>query len=143
MGTVFRIIEHTADTGIVFRGNSFSDMLENAAKGMFSLIVDRRTVRPAVDKQIKISGIDYEEVTINWLRELHYVHQSSFFLFREFICEKIDESDRLLTVVFKVRGEPVDNKRHSIFLDIKLVTYHMFYVQKKKNVWEGRVIFDI
>lgn len=143
MKTGFKVTEHTADTGIKFWGQSFSDMLINAAKGMFSLIVDRRTVRPVIEKRIEITGADYEEITINWLREIHYIHQSAFFLFRDFICETIDEADKKTIAVFTARGEPVDDSRHNIFLDIKLVTYHMFCVKNTGGIWEGRVIFDI
>ena len=143
MKTGFKVTEHTADVGIKFCGQSFPEMLVNAAKGMFSLIVDRRTVKPAVEKRITITGADYEEITINWLREIHYIHQSAFFLFRDFICETIDEANKKITAVFTARGESVNDTRHNILLDIKLVTYHMFYVKKTGVNWEGSIIFDI
>ncbi len=139
----FTVIEHTADTGIKFYGETFSEIYENAAKGMFSLITDRRTVKPKEEKMFKIKGKDYEELTINWLRELHYFHQSKLFLFRKFKFNKLSGKERNFTVYSTAFGENINLNRHIIKNEIKLVTYHKFHVKKIENYWEGLVIFDI
>jgi len=139
----FTVIEHTADTGIKFYGETFSEIYENAAKGMSSLITDRRTVKPIKEKIFIIEGKDYEELTINWLRELHYFHQSELFLFRKFKFNKLSGKERNFTVSSTAFGENINLNRHKIKNEIKLVTYHKFYVKKIENYWEGLVIFDI
>jgi SHS2 domain-containing protein len=139
----FAVIDHTADVGLKFWGNSFSDVLINAARGMFSLIVDRRTIKPKEQKCFKIKGKDYEEVAINWLRELNFVHQNNLFLFKEFDIENVSKNKKRIGVSAIAKGESIDLNRHFIKIDIKLVTYHKFYVKKINDIWEGNVIFDI
>lgn len=139
----FTAIDHTADVGIKFYGNSFSEILINAAKGMFSIIIDRRTVKAAEEKHFTIVGKDYEEVTINWLRELHFFHQNELFLFRAFNIKNASENKGKFFVSATAKGENINQNKHLIKNEIKLVTYHKFYVKKINDAWEGQVIFDI
>ena len=139
----FTVIDHTADVGIKFYGRSFSEMLINAARGMFSLIVDRRTVRAKEEKHFKVIGKDCEEVAINWLRELHFFHQNKLFLFREFNIKNASENKGKFFISAIAKGENINLNKHLIKNEIKLVTYHKFYVKKINDVWEGQVIFDI
>lgn len=139
----FTPIDHTADVGIKFFGNSFSETLINAARGMFSLIIDRRTVKALKEKYFIIVGKDYEEVTINWLRELHFFHQNELFLFREFNIKNASENKGEFFVSATAKGENINLNKHLIKNEIKLVTYHKFYVKKINDAWEGQVIFDI
>jgi len=139
----FTIIDHTADVGIKFHGRSFSETLVNAAVGMFSLIVDRRTVKAVEEKHFTIVGKDYQEVLINWLRELHFFHQNELFLFRKFDIINVSENKGKFFIYTTAKGEKINLNKHLIKNEIKLVTYHKFYVKKIKNVWEGQVIFDI
>lgn len=139
----FTPIDHTADVGIKFFGSSFSETLINAARGMFSLIIDRRTVKALKEKYFIIVGKDYEEVTINWLRELHFFHQNELFLFREFNIKNASENKGEFFVSATAKGENINLNKHLIKNEIKLVTYHKFYVKKINDAWEGQVIFDI
>ncbi len=137
------VIDHTADVGIKFYGRSFSEILINAAKGMFSLTVDRRTIKAEKEKQFKIVGNNYEELTMNWLRELHYYHQSELFIFRKFFVKRLTENQDNFTLYSTAVGENINLNKHIIKNEIKLVTYHKFYVKKIDSYWEGQVIFDI
>ena len=139
----FTTIDHTADVGIQFYGSSFSETLINAAMGMFSVIIDRRTVRAVEEKHFTIVGKDYEEVTINWLRELHFFHQNELFLFRKFNIKNVSENKGKFFISAIAKGENINLNKHLIKNEIKLVTYHKFYVKKINDVWEGQVIFDI
>lgn len=137
----FKFVSHTADIGLKFWGDSFPEMLVNSAKGMFSLIVDRRTIRPVEKIQFRITGKDYEDITINWLREIHFFHQNELFVLRNFRVDNISEKKKNIDLYANCWGEHID--KHFIKTDIKLVTYHKFYVKKLNGIWEGFVIFDI
>ena len=68
----FDVIDHTADIGIVAYGASPTEVLVNAAIGMFSLITDLDQVGTSHRQNISLVGEDYEELLITWLNELLY-----------------------------------------------------------------------
>jgi SHS2 domain-containing protein len=74
----FEVVEHTADIGIKVYGKNLQQLYENAAYGMFSLLLDLEKVRP--DKKLKISveGGDPESLLVNWLNELIYLQATYF-----------------------------------------------------------------
>lgn len=137
--TQFEIIEHTADIGIRAFGDTETEVFQNAAVGMFTLICDPSTVRETQEFNIEVSAEDRETLLVEWLNELLYLYDSHEVLLTRFEIAEIGET-RLNGTAW---GEPVDRDRHSLETDIKAATYYMLKVQETPGGWVAEVIFDV
>ncbi|MBI1821171.1 MAG: archease [Nitrospirae bacterium] len=140
----FKIIDTTADIGLIAFGTSLMALFENAGKGLFSLIADLNRVEPRFTYPVhsKASGLkvqDPEGLLVEWLNELIYIHQTRNVLGK--ICH-------LTSIELELRGyflgEPIDWSKHELKFDIKAATFHRLYIKKTaSSLYEGQVIFDI
>ncbi|HEY6103622.1 MAG TPA: archease [bacterium] len=132
------IIEHTADVGIVVRGDTVEDIFMAAAEGMLSFIIDRNDVRPTETRRRTVEADDQEGLLVAWLNDLILLLNADGFLPAD--VRVLECTDTRL--VADVRGEPVDLARHRFRLDVKAATYHQLEV-RRPNGWRARVIFDV
>ncbi len=132
----FEELDHTADVGIRAYGATVEELFENAAAGMFSLIVDLEAVAARGEVEVRVTGEDLESLMVNWLQELLFLHETQHLLFCEF-----DVAIDGLDLTGRVRGGAIDKRRHELMLAVKAVTYHRLKVDSDKGVAE--VIFDI
>jgi SHS2 domain-containing protein len=133
----YRLIEHTADIGLVAYGNTLAEAFGNAAYGMFSIIADPGTVREIESRRLDISEKDPEDLLFEWLNSLIYLFDVDTLLFVRFDISHLDENS-LRAVCY---GERYDPSRHRLKLGVKAATYHMLKVDRAKN--RVQVIFDV
>ena len=135
----YRIIEHTADLGLEIFGNSPDELFANAAFAVFDLMADLAPVRTDQERTITVDGADWEDLLVNYLREILYMFNGEGLLLTEFVIREI--GPRHLSGV--VRGEPFDIRKHTVKKEIKAVTYHGVTVEELREGWRGKVIFDV
>lgn len=133
----FRLIEHTADIGLMAYGSNLGEAFGNAGYGLFSIITDLRKVRQVETHNIEVSADDVEGLLFEWLNHLIYVFDVNALLFKKF--EISGMTDHKLQAVCS--GEKYDPSRHELKIGVKAATYHMLTVDREKN--QVRVIFDI
>lgn len=136
----FEYIEHTADAGMIVRGDSLHSLFTNAAQGLFEMIavVDSIDETLAIDIQLKSDSI--EMLFVAWLDELVFKHETEEMFFKSVEIKTIS----LTELIAKVYGEPTDFNKHIVYTEVKAVTYHQLYViQKTDFEWEAQVIFDL
>ncbi|MBT4511503.1 MAG: archease [Chloroflexi bacterium] len=134
----FEIIDHTADVGIIARGESVEEVFINAARGMFSLIIDLDTVVESTSQEITVDAPDQEELLITWLNELLYLFDAENLIFSRFEITYLGQ-EHLKGIVY---GEEVDPDRHNLKSDVKAATYHMIRLQKQDG-FSAHIILDI
>ena len=136
----YQPFDHTADIGVLIRGDSLEQLFENGAFAFTDTLVGVDRVRPAAEQTLEIAAGDLEELMVNWLSELLYLFEAEKQLFGEFRVAELTP-ERL---VVNVRGEPYDEERHPVATDLKAVTYHGLKVlQNDRGQWEATVIFDV
>ena len=135
----FEIIGTTADVGVVARGATREEAFVNAARGLFNLITDPETVRPAEPYPVTCEGISLEGLLVAWLNELIYLHDANHLLFRRFEV-KISDDLRLEGTAW---GEPIDADRHPLNTEVKAATYHKAQVVEGPSGWEATIILDV
>ena len=135
----YELIEHTADVGIRAFGKNLPTAFENAAKGMFDIITDNSEVESVGQYDIILDAPDLEQLLVDWLSELLFLHSAKNLVFG-FFNVTIDEQKKHLSA--HVFGEPFTTTKHHIGTEIKAVTYHMLKV-KNKRPYEVNVLFDI
>lgn len=136
---LFEVIEHTADIGVRAFGTTESEVFQNTAFGMFSLIAELDHVADSTCLKIKVSAVDIENLLVEWLNELIYLYDSQEILLRRFEISRLDDSS-LEALAY---GEAIDRQRHVLITDIKAATYHMLRVKQKPGGWTAEVIFDV
>lgn len=133
----FKLIEHTADIGLVAYGKTLSAAFASAAYGMFSIMTDLRRVREKEKRTLKIKENDAEGLLFEWLNSLLYYFDVESLLFKRFDIREFD-GNRLMADCY---GEKFDPSRHEIKIGVKSATYHMLKVDKENN--QVQVIFDV
>lgn len=134
----FEIIEHTADAGILAHGRTLPEVFVEAAKGMYSLMVDLSAVHCAVRRDVNAEGNDLEHLLTNWLLELLMLTEMEGLVFNQF---QVCIADGKLHGV--AEGEPLDEARHDPQAVVKGVTRHLLSVEPVDGGYRARVIFDL
>lgn len=135
----YKVLEHTADVGIIAYGKDLNQVFVNAARGFLSLVVNPRSVRESVTKELVIEAEDEPALMVAWLNELIYLLEVERLLFKGFEILSLTPT-RLRARGF---GERFDPQRHALKRYIKAATYHMLEVGKGRKGFRARVIFDI
>jgi len=135
----YEIINHTADVGVKAYGETLDEAFENIAKAMFDIITDGSEIDSIGQYDIKLKADSLEQLLVDWLSELLYLHSAQNLVFG-FFKVKIDEKQNKLSAT--VFGEKFNISKHKIGAEIKAVTYHMLEVRNKKP-YHVQVLFDI
>jgi len=135
----YKLINHTADFGIQVFGSNPKALFTNAAYALSDLLTDINFLNGQNEKKIAVTGSDWPDLMVNWLRELLYLWNGNEILVKGVDIHSISEK-RLSSTVFY---EPYDSDRHIIKMDIKAVTYHQIQVAPTPQGWEARIIFDV
>lgn len=133
----YKLIEHTADIGLIAYGSSLAEAFGNAAYGMFSIIAELDRVRETETRRFEVSSNDLEGLLFEWLNRLLYYFDVDMLLFKRFEISILPEN-RLKAICY---GEKYDPLRHRLKTGVKSATYYMLKVDDIKN--EVQVIFDV
>jgi len=106
---------------------------------LFDLITDVHLIEKTAETKINISGEDWPDLMVNWLRELLCLWTVEEKLVRD--VDIINVSEYSLQAI--VIGERFDPDRHVIKEEIKAVTYHQIDLHHGSSGWEAKVIFDV
>lgn len=135
----YRFFDHTADFGIEIFGDDARSLFEEAAKALSDLIAESGTPGHGRQRTLEVSGQDWADLMINWLRELLYIWNGESQLVRR--VEFLTLKKTLLKAM--VTSEDYNPEHHEIRNEIKAVTYHQIEVGPFEEGWRARVIFDI
>ncbi len=134
----FEFIDHTADVGVVARGETLGRAFAGAARGMFEVLADLDGVEERESRAIELESSDREVLLVDFLSELLFLFETEYLLFRRFEVEV--SGGRLRVVAY---GEKADRARHQIRTGIKAVTYNLLEVVEDEGGYRARVVFDI
>lgn len=135
----FSFLDHTADVGILVYGKDLQELFTNAGEAFFTIITDLRKVRESMERTIQIESSNLEDLMVNWLGELLYLHDVDGVLFKSFSIDELHNG----TMKARAKGEVFQEERHIIKTEIKAVTYHQIQVKQERGRWRARIIFDL
>jgi len=139
MSPRYTIFDHTADLGVEIYGKTLPELFANAAFAVFDILTDLRFVKATEERQLVIEGSGWEDLLVNYLREILYLFNGEGLLLKEYSIGKIAP----YRLEGSVTGEFFDPATHRIHTEIKAVTYHQISVRETSDQWTGRVIFDV
>jgi len=135
----YHLIDHTADFGIHVSGTDSKDLFANAAQSLFDVITDIDSLTGQSSCHMEVSGEDWSDLMVNWLREILYLWNGKERLVKSVNITALSANKLSAKVVF----DPYDPDRHTVKTEIKAVTYHQIQVKRTPSGWTARIIFDI
>lgn len=138
----YRLIDHTADLGIEVWGADGPQLFARSALAMLELLCDPGRIVPTTTSQIEVTGVDWPDLMVNWLREVLYYWTGRQRLIGTVAVKQFNAH----TLVAQVQWEPYNPQRHIIHHEIKAVTYHQIETGPGKTEagkWRAKIIFDI
>ena len=135
----YETIDHTADLGICVFGADVKDLFANAAFALFDLITDIDALKGLNEYKVHITGDDWPDTMVNWLRELLYLWTCKEMLVKATDIFYLTEHE----VTARVNFDLFDPDLHKIKNEIKAVTYHQLQVESGPLGWESKIIFDV
>lgn len=139
----YKLFDHTADIGVEISGRTKKELFVNAADTLFDVMVEdnaggEKIIR-AKRRTLAVEGSDLPDLLINFLREVLYLFNGEHFVVNR--CDITEIGNKKLTA--RLFMEPFSKRAHRIKTEIKAVTYYGVKVEKQKNNWKARVIFDV
>ena len=150
----FEIIDISGDAGLRAYGENLKDAFINAAIGMFSLITDLEMVKEEKAINVSVESDSVEGLVVSWLNELVFYFATYGFLGKKVSITEFTPSQPVVgreqpasLQAYKLKasltGEDFNPERHESKLLVKAATYHRLRIDKKNDIWEIDVIFDI
>lgn len=139
----FHEIDHTGDIGIEVTADTLPQLFDRAAQGMFSVLTDLDTVRPTETTTMRVEGRDHDALMVRWLSELNYRHTVDHQLYTRFDVKSMEETENGIVLQATCHGESIDSDRHTVYTEIKAITFHGLEVRKTEEGWTVQVIFDM
>lgn len=135
----FAVTSHTADIGLDAYGKTLPELFENAATGMFSLLIDPAEVSTALQERVRVEAKDQSALLVAWLNELIFLFQTQHMALCGFHISRFSETG----LEAHVEGELIDPHRHHPLREIKSATYHELSVDKTREGYKGHILFDV
>jgi SHS2 domain-containing protein len=135
----FEILEHTADIGFRAWGGTVAELFENASLALITIAADTDAIEAREQREVEVSGEDYESLLVNWLSEVLYLFDADHFAAKSFRVSEIEPTRARGHLL----GERRDPARHPWKLIVKAVTYHEIEVTERQGRWEARIFLDI
>jgi SHS2 domain-containing protein len=130
----FREIEHTADWELEVWAPDITSLLEQAARGMVSLVGVQLEDGPRQEISFEIEASDRESLLVGFLSEILYYGENEGLGFDGF---KLDWDGRHLSA--HLEGARI----RLVEKEIKAVTWHNLQVREGKRGLETRLVFDV
>jgi len=133
----YKIINHTADTGIEVEGKDLTEVFFESYKGLYKIAGVEKGEKEGGDK-IKIVADTYEELLIKFLNELiFYIYGEKKY------CEikKLEIKKEDKEIELKVEIEKYGIKKFE--REVKAATYHNISIKNKNGAFATKIIFDL
>lgn len=138
--TDYKILEHITDLKIQAFGKTkqelFLNMLKGATGSQKVALKDNK-----IKRKIKVESVDLNALLVDFLNEVLYLSQTNKEVYGNVKFSKF--SDPAGAGQVQLEGELSGNKIESFGEDIKAATYHKVKIEKKDNLYQATVLFDI
>lgn len=140
----FEEIPHTADWALRAYGRTLPELFANAARGMYSLLLDLEALGEEEEREVMVEAASLEGLLVAWLNELIYLTERERLAFKRFEIRELVPPDpgdpepngRLRAAAFGGRAEAL--RKH-----IKAVTYHNVAIQHQDGRYVVELVFDV
>jgi SHS2 domain-containing protein len=136
---MYETFDHTADLGLRVRAPDLDTLFVEAARALFSVIVeDLDSVQPRERLDVRLGPDEREFLLFDWLRRLLAEFDARHLLLGRFTVHVEDSG-----LTGTAWGEPLDRDRHVLDHEVKALTYHGLRVEPADGGWLAELIVDI
>lgn len=135
----YRVLAHTADTGLEATADSLAGLIGELATGMFGLMAPVEQSAAERWIEVRVESPTFEDLAVDTLSLLLYNSEVEDMIFCTFEVEK--EPD-VLAIRVTAGGVPAAGVE-LVGPPIKAVTYHRLLIEERADGWYGRVYFDV
>ncbi|MBI2880273.1 MAG: archease [Candidatus Tectomicrobia bacterium] len=135
----YRLRPTTADLAVEAWGGRKEDIFRQAARGLFRVMCDPKTVEPRETLPCRAADGNAEDLLVRWLNELIYLHEIHCFLACDVQIDRLTDTQ----VEGRLIGETEDRERHALGSEVKAVTLHRLKVAREPGRWRAYVILDV
>ncbi len=140
MGTL-ETFDHTADVGMIVRGDDLADLFRTAAEGVFDYIVANRDEVKRVDSEsVSLTADSPAALLVAWLNELIFRVETRHRLYSRYDVGVAPDG---LSLQATIAGERIDSTRHILDHEVKAVTHHGLALERDGDGWRAELILDI
>lgn len=137
MKNKIEIINHTADIGIKVSGKNIEELFLNSVKGLYKIIEVKYNGYEDLLK-INLKSDNLEELLVKFLNELIYYIET----------KKIGGDIKKIKIENVIGGYELNaelriRKIKNIGKEVKSATYHNLKVEKVKDGYQTKIIFDL
>lgn len=136
---MYRIIDHTADFGLLIFGRSEQELFVHAGLALMDQLTELEHLNAAEALELEVAGLDRPDLMVNWLREILYLWNGRQKLVKAIKIHSL--SPQMLRAGLAL--DTYDPDGHVIKHEIKAVTYHQVDVSRSRSGWTAKVIFDV
>lgn len=132
-------LDHTADIRMEVHGETMEELFSNAARGLTSLLGSPWSGDADTVMAVNLEGGDYEELLVDWLREILFQNQARDFVLLEPHITRVSETG----IEARLEGRLVQPGEERPDEEIKGVTYHGLSIEETEDGYCARIVFDI
>lgn len=133
----YRLIDHPSDMGIEVEGETLEELFENAARGMLTLISEKKYEGNRSIKKLHIKEDTNEELLHSFLSEILWLIEDKGFFPVKTRVNRIDSNE------IKVDLNGVKLEEGDVDREVKAVTYHQLKIENAGGKLFTRIIFDV
>lgn len=134
----YKVLSHTADTGVEATAPSLAGLIDELATAMFELIAHVTPCPQEVSVEVEVNAPTPEDLVLEVLSEFLYESEAQDLMLCGF------ETTMLAPTHARVTAGGVDILRIEVTgPPIKAVTYHRLLVEEREDDWRARVYFDV
>jgi SHS2 domain-containing protein len=137
--TIFTLLDHTADLGIMVTGSDLRDLFEKAAHSMMEIMIEGQLAGKTSSLQLSVGGSDYADLLVRWLSEILYLFQGEG---KVVTCTEINTITQT-NIDATLQTVSFSPEQHEVLTEIKAVTYHRIEVACENGRWKATIIFDL
>ncbi len=134
----FSEIDHSGDVGLEMWGATLPDLLENATRGLCTLMT-WSTVGRVSSRRIEVQATNPQDLLVDWLSAVILSAATHAELYTAADVTVSDEG----VASGVLRGEPLDPSRHALRFDVKAATYHGIVLEQTPVGYHARIVFDL
>ena len=132
----FEIVDHTADWALRVYGADLAHLLQNAARGMATLLVEDLDAVPTnVERNLVLDSIDAETLLVDWLGEMAFWAESELLVFTHYELSQVSAKH--------LRAIVIGGRMPALLKHIKAVTYHELEIVEIETGLTATVVFDV
>jgi len=138
----FKFVEDISIADVAFEatGKNLTELFQSAAQAVIESLANPKSIKPEIEKKIKLKEKTVEKLLFNFLEEIVYLKDKDAIVFHD-VKVKVDEKKMEATAL--LTGDDIKPDKQELHQDVKAVTMHYWRVEKKKDTWKAVVVLDI